>query len=916
MKSPRRLSSVLCLLSSALCLSAQEPGKSLVAIAGEQFDFAARQYAGMLKRLEGTAELPRTFEHGRLVTVKPQDWTSGFFPGALWLLHEQTGDARWKAAALDFTRRLEPVQHQRDTHDLGFMLFCSYGQGWRLTQDPAYRDVLVTGARSLASRFNPKVGLIKSWDWNPAWPYAVIIDNMMNLELLMFAHAQTGEALFRDIAVTHANTTLQRFFRPDGSSVHVVHHDPATGAVTGRQTHQGISDDSAWARGQAWGLYGFTVMHRLTDEVSYLVKAREIAGFLINHPRLPADKVPYWDLDDPGIPNVPRDASAAAIMASALIELSGMVGAEEGRGYLAFAEQQLRSLASPAYRAGLDENGNFLLLHCTGNMPRKSEIDTPLNYGDYYFLEALARWKTRFGGAARPAADPAATLLNPALPTIFIAGDSTAAKNNGRPIQGWGVPFADYFDPARVNIANHARGGRSSRTFITEGLWDRMIGQVKSGDTVLIQFGHNDGGAINGEPPGSNRPLRARGSLPGLGEETEEIDNLVTKRHEVVHTFGWYVRKMIADVKAKGATPIVLSLTVRNHWTDGKIERGSGSFRAWDRALAQAAGIEFVDLTRIVADQYQALGPDKVKELFAPDRTHMNPAGADSQAAAVVAGLKGIRRGGFTDLLSPKGAAVSADRLGWLNLPEPADPRLPSLVLIGDSTVRNGRGDGANGQWGWGDSLGRHFDPARINLVNRAVGGLSSRTFLTSGHWERALMLVKPGDFVVMQFGHNDNGPLNDTSRARGTIKGAGEETEEIDNLLTKQHEVVHSYGWYLRRFIRDTKAAGATPIVCSLVPRKTWQDGKISRQTDTHAGWAREVAAQEGVGFIDLNDLIATRYEALGAEKVDALFADPHTHTSQAGADLNAVVVAEALRVLPGAPLAAMLSEQDRKTK
>ena len=504
------------------------------------------------------------------------------------------------------------------------------------------------------------------------------------------------------------------------------------------------------------------------------------------------------------------------------------------------------------------------------------------------------------------AANPAATAapLNPALPTLFIAGDSTAAKNNGNPVQGWGVPFADYFDLAKINLGNHARGGRSSRTFITEGLWDQLLAEVKAGDFVLIQFGHNDAGVINAEPPGSTRPLRARGTLPGLGEESEEIDNVLTGKHETVHTFGWYVRKMMADVRAKGATPLVLSLTVRNIWQDGKIERGSGNYRQWDRELAQTAGVAFVDLTRLVADHYQKLGEPAVRGLFGSDHTHTTTAGADLNAAMVVAGLKGLRDGPFEKFLSAKGEAVEADHIGWLNLPEPANPALTTLFLIGDSTVRNGRGDGAGGQWGWGDPLAEHFDAAKLNVVNRAVGGLSSRTFLTQGHWARVLALLKRGDLVVMQFGHNDPGPLNDDKRARGTIAGTGGETQEIDNILTKQHEVVHTYGWYLRQFIREAKAAGATPIVCSPVPRKTWQDGKVARWAGTHGGWAKQVAAQEQAAFIDLNELIAQRYEILGEEKVNALFADPHTHTSRAGAELNAAIVAEALRALPGSPL------------
>ncbi len=534
-------------------------------------------------------------------------------------------------------------------------------------------------------------------------------------------------------------------------------------------------------------------------------------------------------------------------------------------------------------------------------------------------LLALLLPVAAFAQSPEPAPDlavnPAASLnaLNPALPTIFIAGDSTAAKGNGHPIQGWGVPFADYLDPAKVNMAKRARGGRSSRTFITEGLWSPQLAEVKSGDYVLIQFGHNDGGAINEEPPGSTRPLRARGSLPGLGEETQEIDNAVTKKHETVHTFGWYIRKMIADVKAKGATPLILSLTARDIWKDGKIERGSGDFRIWDQELAETAGIEFIDLSRIVADKYQSLGEAKTKEYFGPDNTHPNSLGADFQAAGVVSGLKGIRKSPFTALLSAKGNSVEADPIGWLNLPEPANPALPSVVLIGDSTVRNGRGDGEGGQWGWGDSIGNFFDPTKVNIVNRAIGGLSSRTFLTQGHWERALNLIKPGDYVIMQFGHNDSGALNDNSRARGTIKGVGEESEEIDNILTKQHEVVHSYGWYLRKFIREAKAAGATSIVCSPIPRKTWANGKIARSTESYGGWARQVAEQEHVGFVDLNEFIARYYDALGEAKVEPMYADKNTHTSKAGADLNAEIVTGGLRALPGEPLDPFLSDRGR---
>ncbi|MGD1085125.1 MAG: rhamnogalacturonan acetylesterase [Verrucomicrobiota bacterium] len=221
-------------------------------------------------------------------------------------------------------------------------------------------------------------------------------------------------------------------------------------------------------------------------------------------------------------------------------------------------------------------------------------------------------------------------------PTIFVAGDSTAARGAGDRQQGWAVPFATYFDPAKVNIVNSARGGRSSRTFVTEGLWDALLAEVTSNDFVLIQFGQNDGGAVNDT-------LRARGSLPGVGEETQEIDNLITKKHEVVHTFGWYMLKMIADTKAKGAKPIVIGPTVRDIWSNGKVERGPGLYTLWSKDVAKAAGVPFVDLTDLVADQFDQLGEDRVKLLYPQDSTHFNLAGAKIHASNVIAGLRELR---------------------------------------------------------------------------------------------------------------------------------------------------------------------------------------------------------------------------------------------------------------------------------
>jgi lysophospholipase L1-like esterase len=494
-----------------------------------------------------------------------------------------------------------------------------------------------------------------------------------------------------------------------------------------------------------------------------------------------------------------------------------------------------------------------------------------------------------------PATNPVSgtTRPNPALPTLWIAGDSTAARGRGATQQGWGVPFADYFDPAKINVANRARGGRSSRTFVTEGLWDQLLADVKKGDTVLIQFGHNDGGAPE-KPP-------RRGSLPGLGEETREVENPTTHRPETVRTFGWYLRKMIADTKAKGANPIVLSLTPRNVWKDGKIERGSGRFSPWSYEVAKSAAVPFVDLMNTQADAFDALGEPAVAKLYPQDHTHFNAQGADLHAATVVSLLKGLRPSPIASALSARGQAVPADKFSWLRLPRPINPKLPSLILVGDSTVRNGRGDGAGGQWGWGDYLAPHFDTSKINVVNRAVGGTGARSFGPLGYWDATLALVKPGDVVMIQFGHNDNGP-------RGPLRGTGDATEERENPQTKEKETVRTFGAYLRKYVADLRAKGATPVLCSLVPRNIWKDGKIARTANSHADWTREVAAAEHVPFLALHETIAARYDALGEAAVTPLFADKRVHTTQAGAQLNAECVVAALKALPENPLAPFL--------
>jgi unsaturated chondroitin disaccharide hydrolase len=332
---------------------------------------------------------PRTLENGNLKLVPAKDWTSGFFAGELWMLYAFTHKPEWKAKASAFTAREEKEKFNGGTHDMGFKIYCSYGTGYQLTKDAAYKDVIIQSAKTLSTRFNPKVGCIRSWDHHKEqWGYPVIIDNMMNLELLFAATRLTGDSSFYKIAVSHANTTMKNHFRPDYSSYHVVDYDTVTGKVVKRNTHQGYADESAWARGQGWALYGYTMCYRETKNVAYLRQAENVAKFILNHPNLPADKIPYWDFNAPGIPNEPRDASAAGVIASGLIELAKY--SKNKKEYLTVANTILQNLTKN-YRSPIGENKGFILLHSTGSKPANSEVDVPLNYGDYYYLEALLR---------------------------------------------------------------------------------------------------------------------------------------------------------------------------------------------------------------------------------------------------------------------------------------------------------------------------------------------------------------------------------------------------------------------------------------------------------------------------------------------------------------------------------------------
>lgn len=378
--------------ATSIAVIAQQ--QSMRQLIDENMHFAAQQYKVLMQHTPDTV-MPRSYDaaSNKWISSDTKWWCSGFYPGSLWYLYEYTKDEALKKEAIKRLAILEKEKYYTGNHDLGFMMYCSFGNAYRITGDTNYKDVVFKSAASLATRYRPSIKAIQSWDANGRLKCPVIIDNMMNLELLHWVSDHGGDKRFKEIAVTHANTTIKNHFRSDYSSYHVVDYDINTGAVIQKITWQGAADASAWARGQSWGLYGYTMMYRFTKNKIYLNQARSIARFLMHHPNLPEDKIPYWDYDAPGISNTNRDASAAAVKTSAFLELGQYVSKKEKAELVNAAEKILRSLSSVAYRAKAGENGGFILLHSVGSIPHKSEVDVPLTYADYYFLEALKRYK-------------------------------------------------------------------------------------------------------------------------------------------------------------------------------------------------------------------------------------------------------------------------------------------------------------------------------------------------------------------------------------------------------------------------------------------------------------------------------------------------------------------------------------------
>jgi len=366
-----------------------------IAFCSAALDQAGKQLHDFRTAYVDPKKIPTAFTDGKTKFTNPMGWTSGFVAGSFWYVYQHTLDKSWLDTATKWTYALEDMRFNRKTHDIGFIMSSSYGNGLRLTGNKQYSPLLIDAAKTLMERYNPKIGVTFSWSWG-TWEFPVIIDNMMNLELLFNASLATGDKIYYDAAVSHANVTMKHHYRPDHSSYHLVNYNRTTGLPNFKQTFQGIADDSSWARGQSWGAYGYTMVYRFTQDEKFLEHAKNIVNYLLTHKNMPDDLVPYFDYDAPDDPDITnyRDSSAASLLASALFELATYVDAKEAARYRTAAMKILRSLSSPEYLAAKGENGHFLLKQATGHYPANLDLNSALNYGDYYYLEALTRCKS------------------------------------------------------------------------------------------------------------------------------------------------------------------------------------------------------------------------------------------------------------------------------------------------------------------------------------------------------------------------------------------------------------------------------------------------------------------------------------------------------------------------------------------
>lgn len=473
-------------------------------------------------------------------------------------------------------------------------------------------------------------------------------------------------------------------------------------------------------------------------------------------------------------------------------------------------------------------------------------------------------------------------------PVLFLVGNSTMRTgtlgngNNGQ--WGWGYFAHEYFDENRITVENHALGGTSSRTFYNR-LWPEVLDGVRKGDWVIIELGHNDNGPYDSG--------RARASIPGIGKDSLVVTIKETGVKETVYTYGEYMRRFIRDVKKRGAHPILMSLTPRNAWEDADstiVTRVNETFGLWAKQVAKKEHVPFIDLNEITARKFETFGKEKVKYMFYLDRIHTSEFGARVNAASAAEGIRNYKKMDLAKYLKPieKDTVTGATR----------KKGCPVLFTIGDSTVRNE--DKGDGMWGWGSVIAELMDTTRISVENHAMAGRSARTYLDEGRWDKVYNALRSGDFVLIQFGHNDAGDIN-IGKARAELPGVGDESKVFLMEATGKYKVIYTFGWYLRKFIMDVKEKGAYPIVLSHTPRNKWDNGQIERNTNSFGAWTRQAAEEAGAWFIDLNKITADKLQDMGFNEglrvVGEYFKRDHTHTSLKGARLNAQSIVDGVK-------------------
>ena len=473
-------------------------------------------------------------------------------------------------------------------------------------------------------------------------------------------------------------------------------------------------------------------------------------------------------------------------------------------------------------------------------------------------------------------------------PVLFLVGNSTmrnGTKGNGSNGQwGWGYYAEDFFNKDMISVENQALGGMSSRTFYRQ-LWPEIRQALKPGDWVVISIGHNDNGPIDSG--------RARASIKGIGHDSLLVNVQVvqkgdtTYRQEMVYTYGGYLRKYIEETRAAGANPVLMSLTPRNAWEDGHVVRKPHS--EWCRQVAQEMDVPYVDLNELSARKLEGYGAEKMNYYFFGDLIHTSKFGAEMNARSAAEGIAACQHPWIAFL---KRCLVNVE-LPVVNVQR--EDGKPVVFITGDSTVKN-EDKRPDGMWGWGAVASDIFDTNKITIANCAKAGRSCRTFLNEKRWEQVYNSIRPGDYVLIQFGHNDVGPI-DSQKERADIRGTADTCHVYKLQSNGRYEVVYSFGWYLRKFINDVREKGGTPILLSLTPRNIWKNGRIERRNDSYGQWYREVVAQTGVEFVDVHNITADQYDKWGEKKVSACFNHDHTHSSLKGAKANAQSVKAGLK-------------------